>query len=224
MKNLGAEAAAHIGRDHAQFVLGRERHEGGDDQARHMRVLRRVPQSEALGAGVVLADRRARFHRVGHQPVIADIELGHVLGGFESILDRLGVAKVPLVDGVAGRHFMDLRRASRLRRGRIGDRRQHVEIALHLLGGIPGLRQGLGDHDRNRIATWHAFTCASAGCGAIFMGEPSLEWINQPQMRLPILSAESSVPVRTANTPGIIAATLMSIFLILAWAWGERTK
>src|SRR5580704_7275820 len=43
-------------------------------------------------------------------------------------------------------------------------------------------------------------------------------------MRLPILSAESSVPVRTANTPGIAAAASVSIFPILAWACGERRK
>ena len=40
--------------------------------------------------------------------------------------------------------------------------------------------------------TWQALPLASAGCGAIFIGEPSLEWIIQPQMRLPILSAASS--------------------------------
>ena len=56
------------------------------------------------------------------------------------------------------------------------------------------------------------------------MGVPSLEWIIQPQMRLPILSADSSAPVSTASTPGIAAAALVSMFLILAWAWGERTK
>ena len=56
------------------------------------------------------------------------------------------------------------------------------------------------------------------------MGEPSLEWISQPQMRLPILSAASSAPVSTASTPGIAAATLVSIFRMRAWACGERTK
>jgi hypothetical protein len=43
-------------------------------------------------------------------------------------------------------------------------------------------------------------------------------------MRLPILSAASSAPVSTASTPGIAAAALVSMRLILAWAWGERRK
>jgi len=72
--------------------------------------------------------------------------------------------------------------------------------------------------------TWHALPLASAGCGAIFMGEPSLEWIIQPQMRFPILSAASSAPVSTARTPGVAAACAVSTRLSRAWAWGERTK
>ena len=56
------------------------------------------------------------------------------------------------------------------------------------------------------------------------MGEPSLEWIIQPQMRPPILSAATSSPVKTPTTPGIFFAFDVSIFLIEAWAWGLRTK
>ncbi len=65
---------------------------------------------------------------------------------------------------------------------------------------------------------------ASAGCGAIFIGEPSLEWIIQPQIRLPILSLARSAPVSTATTPGIFLAALASRLLILARACGERTN
>ena len=39
------------------------------------------------------------------------------------------------------------------------------------------------------------------------MGEPSLEWIIQPQIRLPILSSTSSLPVSTATTPSIFMAS-----------------
>ena len=63
-----------------------------------------------------------------------------------------------------------------------------------------------------------------AGWAAIFMGEPSLEWIIQPQIRFPILSAASSAPARTARTPGMPAAARTSIALIFAWPCGERTK
>ncbi len=63
-EDLRAEAAADVGRDHPQLVLGRDADEGRDDEPRHVRVLRRVPQREAVVAGVVVADRRARLHRV----------------------------------------------------------------------------------------------------------------------------------------------------------------
>ena len=67
-------------------------------------------------------------------------------------------------------------------------------------------------------------SAASAGCGAIFIGVPSLEWIIQPQIRLPILSVASCAPVSTSMTPGIFFAALTSILLILARACGERTN
>ena len=79
-ENLRAEAAADVGRDDAQLVLGRHADEGRDDEPRHMRILRGVPEREILRAGVVFADRDARLHRVGHQPVVDDVEPGDVLG------------------------------------------------------------------------------------------------------------------------------------------------
>ena len=88
-EDLRAEAAADIGRDHAQLVLGRHADEGRDHEPRHMRVLRRVPEREAVGAGIVFADRGARLDRVRHQAVVDDVELGDVLGRLERGLDRL---------------------------------------------------------------------------------------------------------------------------------------
>src|SRR5712691_5701636 len=70
--------------------------------------------------------------------------------------------------------------------------------------------------------TWQTLPLASAGCGAIFIGVPSLEWIIQPQIRLPILSVAQSEPVSTATTPGILLAAAVSLVLILAGARGDR--
>ena len=78
-ENLRAETAADIGRDDAQLVLGRHADEGGDDEPRHVRILRGVPERERAGAGIVLADRGARLHGVRHQPVVDDVELGDVM-------------------------------------------------------------------------------------------------------------------------------------------------
>ena len=88
-EDLRAEAAADIGRDHAQLVLGRHADEGGDHEPRDMRVLRRVPEREAVGAGIVFADRGARLDRVRHQAVVDDVELGDVLGRLERGVGRL---------------------------------------------------------------------------------------------------------------------------------------
>ena len=149
-ENLGAEAAADIGRDHAQLVLGRHADEGGDDQARNVGILRGVPERETVRAGVVFADRGTRLDRIRRQPVVDEIELGDVLGRLERRLGRLRIAEVPLIDGVARRDLVDLR--ARLRLGRIGHRRQRLVVDLDLLGGVLGLRQRLGEDDGDRIA------------------------------------------------------------------------
>ena len=108
-ENLRAEAAADVGRDHAQFVLRRHADEGGDDQPRDVRVLRGIPEREIVGAGVVFGERRARLDRIRHQAVVDDVELGDVLGGGEGRRRRLGVAEMPLVDRVLRRDLVDLR-------------------------------------------------------------------------------------------------------------------
>ena len=58
----------------------------------------------------------------------------------------------------------------------------------------------------------------------MFMGEPSLEWIIQPQIRLPMPSSLSCAPSSTSMTPGSASAALLSMPLILAWACGLLTN
>ena len=119
-EDLRAEAAADVGRDDAQLVLRRHADEGGDDEPRDMRVLRRIPQREGAGAGIVFADRGARLDRVRHQAVVDDVELGDVLGRLERRIDRFGVAEMPLIDRVVWRRPREsaARRASARRRDR----------------------------------------------------------------------------------------------------------
>ena len=45
-EDLGPEAAADVGRDHAQLMLGCHPHEGRDHEPRHMRVLGGVPERQ----------------------------------------------------------------------------------------------------------------------------------------------------------------------------------
>ena len=151
-EDLGAEAAADVRRDDAQLVLRRHADERRDDEARHMRILRGVPQGEMAGAGIIFTDRGARLDRIRHQPVVDDVELGDMRGRLERRVGLALVAQLPLIDGVLGRDLVDLRSARRLRLRRIGHRRQHFVIDLDLLGGVLGLRQGLGNHHGDGIA------------------------------------------------------------------------
>ena len=151
-EDLRAEAAADIGRDHAQLVLGRHADERGDHQPGDVRVLRCVPQRQVSAAGIVFGDCGARLHRIRHQPVVDELELGDVLGVLERGIGRVGVADVPVVDRVVRRRFVNERRALGGGLGGIDDRGQHLVIDHHLLGRVLGLRQRIGDHDGDRVA------------------------------------------------------------------------
>ena len=115
-EDLGAEAAADVGRDHAQLVLGRDVVERRQHETRDMRVLRGRIESEVLFRGVVIRDCRARLHRVRHQAVVGDVERDDIGGRFERRVGGGFVADGPVVDHVARRFRMQLRRA-RLDRG-----------------------------------------------------------------------------------------------------------
>ncbi len=86
--DLGAEAAAHVGRHHPQLVLGQMQHEGAHQQPDHVRVLAGGVERVFAGAAIVLADRRARLHGVGDQAVVDDLELRHMRRLREGGVDR----------------------------------------------------------------------------------------------------------------------------------------
>ena len=102
-EDLRAEPAADVGRDDAQLVLGREAHERGQHEPRDMRVLARRVERDRVGPRIVVAERRARLHRVGDQAVVDEVELGHVRRRGEGRVGRGLVAEVPVEDGVVGR-------------------------------------------------------------------------------------------------------------------------
>ena len=89
---------------------------------------------------------------LGDQAVVDEVEPGDVVCRLERGLGGLLVSQVPLIDGVARRDLVDLRRAVCLRLGRIDHRGQQLIIDLDLLGGVPGLRQRLGENDGDRVA------------------------------------------------------------------------
>ena len=117
-----------------------------------MGILRGVPEREIVGSGIVFTDRGTRLDRVRHQAIVDEIEPGDVPCGLEGDIDGLGIADVPLIDGVACRNLVDLRCLLPLRLARIGHCRQYFIIDADFLGRVFCLRQRIGDDDRNCIA------------------------------------------------------------------------
>ena len=108
--DLRAEAATHVGRNHAHLVLGQAQHKGGHQQPLDMRVLIGHIQGVLLGGPAVAANRSARLHGVGHQAVIDQVKLGDVgRRGKGSIHLRL-VTERPLVAMVVRRDLVQRHR------------------------------------------------------------------------------------------------------------------
>ncbi len=151
-EDLAAEAAAHIGGDDAQLVLGDAQHEGRQNQAQHVRVLRRRPQCVVARALVVLRRRRARLHGIGDQPVVDEVEFGDMGRLGERRVDIGLHADLPVIDQIAGRFGVDRRRAFVERVSEIDIGRQHLVIDLDRLCSVLGLIVAVGHHHRHRVA------------------------------------------------------------------------
>ena len=147
--NLGAETAAHVGCDHAHFVLGQAQHESRHQQALNVRVLVGNIQHIFFGGAAVVANGDARLHGVGNQAVIDQVQLGHMgcsgkrgvhLGfvaqsPFEAMVIRGGIVQLRAFGGVA----------------HIDHCGQHVVIHDHCLGGVLGLLEAVGNHHGNLV-------------------------------------------------------------------------
>ena len=151
-EDLAAEAAAHVGRDHAQLVLGNAEHEGRQDEAQHMRVLRRRPERVVAGALVVVGRRGARLHGVGDQAVVDDVDLGDVRRLRERRIDIGLHADFPVVDQVARRFRMDLGHALVERLGEVDVGGHHLVVDLDRLGGVTRLVMAVGHDHGDRVA------------------------------------------------------------------------
>ena len=73
---------------------------------------------------VVVRDRRARLHRVRDQAVVGEFQRDHIGGLAEGVLDGGLVADRPVVDHIARRLRVKLRRARLDRRANVGERRE----------------------------------------------------------------------------------------------------
>ena len=148
---LVAEAAADIGRDHAQRALGDAEllgHLAANVMGGLRRGVEREPAAVRLGGG----DGRARLDRRPHQAVVDEIDRHHVGGRCERRAHGGFVAARPAKADIAGRRLVQLRRARRLRGARVGDGGKRLVINLDALGGVGGLQQRVGDHRHDRLA------------------------------------------------------------------------
>ena len=69
-EDLGAEAAADIGRDDAELVLGDAEDERAHDEPMDVRILRRDPQRQVIRAPVIARQGRARLHGDGGEALV----------------------------------------------------------------------------------------------------------------------------------------------------------
>jgi hypothetical protein len=101
-KDLGAEAAAHIGRNHAHLALGQAHDESRHQQPLHMRVLVGHVQRVLVHGAVVAADGHARLHGIGDQAVVDQVQPRHMGGARKHGIHGRLVANRPLVAMVVG--------------------------------------------------------------------------------------------------------------------------
>ena len=150
-EDLGAEPAADVRRDDAQLVLGRDADEGREHEAGHVRVLARRVERVVVGPEIVFADGRAGLDGVRHQPVVDEVDLGHVLRPREGRFRFVLVAEMPVEHGVVGRDVMHLDRCFR-RLGCVDNSREHVVIDHDGFRRVLRLGERLGDHHRHVVA------------------------------------------------------------------------
>ena len=151
-ENLGAEAAADVGRDDAQLVLGRDALKRRQHDPREMRVLAGRVERDDIGAFVIVAERGARLHRVGDRAIVDEIDLGHVLRRGKRRVGRGLVAEMPVEHCVVGGNLVHLRLARFGGARRVDDRRQNAVIDDDLLRRVPRLSVCIGDDDGDGIA------------------------------------------------------------------------
>ena len=151
-EDLRAEAAADVGRDDAQLVLGRDALKRRQDDPRDMGILARRVERHDVGSRIIVAERRARLHRVRNRAIVDEVDLGHMRRFGESRVGRRLVAEVPVEDGVVRRKLVHLRLPRLGCARRVDDRRQHAIVDDHLLRRVLGLRVGVGDDDGDGVA------------------------------------------------------------------------
>ncbi len=163
-RRLGAEAAADLGRDHAdRFEIAFE--QVGERAAAEVRRLRRRPHRQHVAARVVARQHGAAFERHGAAAVERELVLENVCGAREGGID------IAVAHGNDGR---DVAREIAVRAGRvrlggvaaIAHRRQDFELDRHGCRGVLGEIAALRDRHRNRLPDVADFAARQRELGA----------------------------------------------------------
>ena len=217
---LAAESAPDIRGDHAHLVL-RDLQRHRQHQPQDVRDLRGRPHGE-LRAGRV-DHHRARFHERRNQPLLAEGALQEHFGVADGLFDvaaRAGLRGVERPDraDVGAEIGMHQLRAVRGRGGEIEHRQAGRRSRRRSLRARPALRRRCGPPRRPRLRR-RSSPCPprATGAGGAFMSSV----IGHALGRLPC-SAARSAPVKTATTPGMLRAALVSMPVMRACATGLR--
>lgn len=145
---LGAEAAAHLGRDDPEAVLGDPEH-AGKLEAHEMGDLRRGPQRDRTGAEV--GHHAARLDRRSGRAVVDDAPLDDDVGLGERLVD-VPAAQRPVVDLVGAELLVDERRAVLERGLGVDHHRQRLVVDEHVFRGVDHRVLVLADDDGHGVA------------------------------------------------------------------------
>ena len=148
--DLGAEAAAHVGRDDAHLGLG-DAADGGHERAHEVRHLRRGVERQLAARGDPVGHHAARLDGHGGEALVVDRQR-HLHGrGVEDGVEALGLV-LDRQAVVAGRLLVQLRRIGLAGVLGVDHDRQRVVVDDDAVGGVTGQGGRIGDHDCNQLA------------------------------------------------------------------------
>ena len=149
-RRLRPEAAADVGRDHAdQFEIALE--QIGKRAASKMWRLRRRPYRQHVGRRFVARQHRPRLHRHAAAAVRPDLFLEYVRRACKRCVD-VAVCRRHNQGDVARNVGVHQRRARRHGFACVARRRQHLEIDRHHRGGVLGEMPAVRDHHGDSLA------------------------------------------------------------------------
>jgi hypothetical protein len=175
---LGAEAAAHVGGDHADLGLADVEGEG-QQHLEDVRDLGGRPDGVLALGGDRLDDHAPGLDRVGDQPRVVVALLDHHRGLGEHLVD-VAVGQHPGVGLVGAERVVDDGRALVHGLHHVGDHRQLVVVDFDGLDGVGGVLAAVGHHHGDDLAhvvdavLGHRPVVGDAGVGGRLVGHDAV--------------------------------------------------